>query len=192
MISITLMLCFVMVSGAVLASNRSYNTDIDLKTINKYIAENPHDPNLYFVKGQLLVSKNKTKKAKSEFEKVINIYPGFNEAYLELAQLGYRLEEYDEALQHIDTYLKSNPDDVKAMYTKGEILLGSGKYDEVLTLTDQMIELDNQNGKAYLLKGEANYELTNYDEAYESWQTSMKLGEVEAGVHLKYLFEPVW
>ena len=191
-IAIIWMMSFVLIGANTLASNRSLSTDIDLKTINKYISENPHDPNLYFVKGQLLAGKNRFKKAKTEFEKVINIYPSFSDAYLELAKVNLGLEENNEALRNINVYLKGNESDAEALFVKGRTLINSHKYEQVLSLSDQMIELNNENGKAYLLKGEANFELGNYDEAHENWHISMKLGEIEAGVHLKYLFEPVW
>ena len=188
----------VLILGVVLLANASFgfqdsaSSEIDLKTINNYIDDSPNDPNLYFVKGQILLNKNRTRKAKQLFEKVIDMYPKYDEAYYELAKVDYRLNDFESAGKNIDKYLIKNLDDVSAWYIKGEILMAKGEYEQVLVLADQILKIENENGKGHLLMGEANFELGEYDTAYENWRISMNLGEVKAAVHLKYLFEPVW
>jgi tetratricopeptide (TPR) repeat protein len=188
----------ILILGIVFLANLSFGsgelvrTEINLKTINSYIVDSPHDPNLYFVKGKILMDNNRIRKAKQTFEKVINMYPGYEEAYYELAKADFRLKDFDLALRNIEKYLLKNPDDVSAMFVKGEILIATEEYKQVLTIAEQILQIDDENGKAYLLKGESNFELGNYDTAYENWRISTNLGNVEAAVHLKCLFEPVW
>jgi tetratricopeptide (TPR) repeat protein len=120
------------------------------------------------------------------------MYPGYDEAYYKLAKTDFRLKDFDLALRNIEKYLLKNPDDVSAMFVKGEILIATEEYKQVLTIAEQILQIDDENGKAYLLKGESNFELGNYDTAYENWRISTNLGNVETAVHLKCLFEPVW
>lgn len=189
---VLMILGIVLLSNASFGSQDSARSDINLKIINSYIEDSPHDPNLYFVKGQILLENNRVRKAKQVFEKVINIYPEYDEAYYELAKTDYRLKEFDLALINVDRFLANNPADVSALFIKGEILIAAGKYTQALNVADQILEIDAENGKGYLIKGEANFELGEFDSAYENWRISMNLGDVEAEVHLKYLFEPVW
>ena len=190
-LAILLIMSFVVFTRPLLASEKPA-AELNLKTINRYIEENPNDPNLYFVKGQILFEKNRIKKSIQLFDKVLNMYPEYDEAYYELARAYNALENHETALMNIETYLMKNPEDISALILKVEIHMVSIDFNQALSVVDQVMNHDKYNGKAYLLKGEINYELGEFDAAYADWQKSMDLGEVEAGIHLKYLYRPVW
>ena len=60
---IILILGVVFLANVSFGSGDSVRSEINLKTINSYIEDNPHDPNLYFVKGQILMDNNRARKA---------------------------------------------------------------------------------------------------------------------------------
>ena len=178
--------------GQLMAKQKNPGVGITLKVINEYIKENPNDPNLYFVKAQILLENNKAKKAKRSLEKVICLYPKYSEAYLALAQIEIALKNYDLAQNRVNKYLSENPDNIEGKLVNGMISIATRQFDTTLNIADEILEINGENAEAYLLKGEALYELEKYDEAYESWYRSMQLGNNEAAIHLNYLFEPVW
>ena len=179
-----------LVSSAVFA--KSEYDGINLKTINEFIKENPHDPNLYFVKGQILLDQGKLKKAQESFETVLSIYPTYYEANFQLAQTFLKKGDYEQALESIDIFLEVNEENVDALNLKTRIFLLLGDFNSSLSISDGILEKDAYNGKAHLFRGEANFELGNFDAARSDWEKAKSLGEVEAGLHIKYLFKPVW
>jgi len=179
-------------SGTVLAGTEKQPTELTLKSINYFIKDNPIDPNLYFVKGELLFEKGRFKKAEQAYQQVLDLYPAFHEAHFELAKTQLKQKKYYSSLLNIDHYLELFPTDISAMIIKSEVLLNMGNFEDVIKITGKVLELDNYNGKAYLIKGEAEFELGNDDEARTNWQRAYDLGEIESGLHLRYLLEPVW
>jgi len=191
-IAIITILSLVVSFRPALADPQPSDTEINLKYIKNFIKENPNDPNLYFVKGQILIELNKYNAAQKAFETVISMYPEYDEAYLELANAQNHLGKYEEALMNINMYLSKHPTDISAIILSGQIQVAFGAFDKAITLADQALDLDAENGEAYLLKGEALYEAGNDNDAVYNWQKARELGQVEAELHLKYLFEPVW
>ena len=176
----------------VLAETNQLDSELNLKVINKFIKDNPKDPNLYFVKGQILTDQNRFRSAEKAFQNVIALYPAYDEAYFELARLQNELGDLENAFSNIQKYLSLNPEDISAIILLGRIQYFSGNFESAIFLSDQALNLDSYNGKAYLLKGEVYYETEDYESAYKNWQLAMDLGEIEAELHIKYLFKPVW
>ena len=187
---IVLMVCVLAFTEPLMAK-ASDSPVLSLEVLNTYIEDSPNDPNLYFVKGQLLLDMGKFRKAQKSFETVLDMYPNYYDANLELAKIFLRSAKYTSASTHIEKYLEKRPDDSSAKLINASIQLGMREFNLAKSIANKVLEVEPKNGKAYLVRGEANYELGEIDKAAQDWDTATELGETEAGIIKNQLIERI-
>ena len=70
-------------------------------------------------------------------EEAIRKYPDDAEGYADCADYYVEMEQYDEALRHLDKVLALDPDRMITQFERGTVLQCAGRYREALTAFDE-------------------------------------------------------
>jgi tetratricopeptide (TPR) repeat protein len=114
-----------------------------LKQADAYLARNPRDPQMRFLKGVILTEQNKSNEAIAVFTKLTEDYPALPEPYNNLAVLYAASGQYEKARIALDKAIHTNPTYATAYENLGDVhaKLASEAYDKAL-------QLDSKNGNA--------------------------------------------
>jgi tetratricopeptide (TPR) repeat protein len=118
-----------------------------LKQADAYLAKNPRDPQMRFLKGVILTEQNKSSEAITVFTKLTEDYPALPEPYNNLAVLYAANGQYEKARIALDKAIHTNPTYATAYENLGDVhaKLASEAYDKALQLDSK-----NSNAKAKL------------------------------------------
>lgn len=122
-----------------------------------------------------LFSSERYEEAMQCFDKVLQIDPGFADAWYYEGSILNTLGAPDEAVKYFDKALETNPDHTDAMYSKGVALFTLGDYRGAIEYFDMVLELDPENDKAWFSKGSTLFYLEEYEEAAECFDRVMEL-----------------
>ncbi|HWT72107.1 MAG TPA: tetratricopeptide repeat protein [Oxalicibacterium sp.] len=114
-----------------------------LKQADAYLAKNPRDPQMRFLKGVILTEQSKSNEAIAVFTKLTEDYPALPEPYNNLAVLYAASGQYEKARIALDKAIHTNPTYATAYENLGDVhaKLASEAYDKAL-------QLDSKNGNA--------------------------------------------
>lgn len=107
-----------------------------LARTNAYLARNPSDPQMRFMKGVLLTEQNKSEEAIAIFTKLTEDYKDLPEPYNNLAVLYASSGQYDKARVTLEKAIRTNPSYMTAYENLGDVYgrLASQAYDKALAL----------------------------------------------------------
>lgn len=107
-----------------------------LARTNAYLAKNPSDPQMRFMKGVLLTEQNKSEEAIAIFTKLTEDYKDLPEPYNNLAVLYASSGQYDKARVTLEKAIRTNPSYMTAYENLGDVYgrLASQAYDKALAL----------------------------------------------------------
>ncbi len=111
-----------------------------LNRADQYLATQPKDPQMRFIKGVILRDTGKTNEAIATFTKLTEDYPELPEPYNNLAVLYAGQSQFDKARNALEMAIKTNPSYSTAHENLGDIYakLASQAYNKAL-------QLDNSN-----------------------------------------------
>ncbi len=115
--------------------------------IDAFLAKNPRDMQMRFVKGVVLTEQGKTAEAITVFTKLTEDHPDLPEPYNNLAVLFAASGQYDKARAALDMAIRTNPSYATAYENLGDVhaKLASQAYDKALQL-----DSGNANAKSKL------------------------------------------
>ncbi len=118
-----------------------------MSKIDAYLAKNPRDMQMRFVKGVALTEQGKTAEAITVFTKLTEDHPDLPEPYNNLAVLFAASGQYDKARAALDMAIRTNPSYATAYENLGDVhaKLASQAYDKALQL-----DSGNANAKSKL------------------------------------------
>jgi len=101
-----------------------------------FLARNPRDAQMRFLKGVILTEQNKSAEAIAVFSKLTEDYPSLPEPYNNLAVLYASSGQYDKARTALDAAIRTNPSYATAYENLGDVhaRLASQAYDKALQL----------------------------------------------------------
>ncbi len=107
-----------------------------LARTNAFLAKNPADPQMRFMKGVLLTEQNKSDEAIAIFTKLTEDYKDLPEPYNNLAVLYAASGQYDKARVALEKAIRTNPSYMTAYENLGDVYgkLASQAYDKALAL----------------------------------------------------------
>lgn len=107
-----------------------------LQRANTYLAKNPKDAQVRFLKGLILADQNKSAEAIQIFTGLTEDYPELPEPYNNLAVLYAAQNKFDEAKNALEMAIRSHPNYTTAHENLGDIYakLASLSYDKALQL----------------------------------------------------------
>ncbi len=119
----------------------------------------PLDAKSAFDKGQAAVAEKKSVLAIAHFTKAIEIYPGFYDAHLALAQLYLDSNELEKAEAAFRQAMTVNPKGVRAMVSLGEVYRRQKKYEPAQKVLADALKLDNNSWESNFTLGRIYWEL---------------------------------
>ena len=141
---------FLAVLSLILASASAFATEVDeinrqfrqgdlngaLQRANTYLANNPKDAQVRFLKGLILADQNKSTEAILVFTGLTEDFPELPEPYNNLAVLYAAQNKFDEAKNALEMAIRSHPNYTTAHENLGDIYakLASLSYDKALVL----------------------------------------------------------
>ncbi len=126
-----------------------------------------------FIQGQFKFMDEEFEASIELFSKVLEIDPGFSDAYQARAVARLRSGDEKGALADIDKAIECAPENAKYHYRKGAILFKSGELDEALECLSRAIDLDPALAPAYALRGHL------YEKAGDEENASADLSRAE-------------
>ncbi|MCF7919758.1 MAG: tetratricopeptide repeat protein [Candidatus Cloacimonetes bacterium] len=109
--------------------------------------------------------------AQDSYEKAISLNDSLNVAYLELGNLLYEQEYYDEALPYLEEAMKRFPDDDMLNKKLAKAYQKTGKINSAIKQYNDLIAANPNNLKAYYNLANAYITINDYDLALKTAQT---------------------
>ncbi len=136
------------------------NQEVVYSKIKEYVERFPNRIEGHNLMAVSLWERGEIKQAIEEYEKLLEIDPGFTPAYNHLGYLEYSNGNFNKALRHFDKYLQLLPDQANPHDSRGEILMAVGRYDEALDEFKTAYQIEPQfdfvlyhMAEAYMAKG---------------------------------------
>jgi tetratricopeptide (TPR) repeat protein len=134
-----------------------------------------------FDKGRDAARNKKWDEAAKGFQKAVELYPGYAEAWCELGKTQMELKELDQARKSLDASIQA---DGKYLPPYGALLAmesQSQNWKGVVDVTDRLIELAPRSSPGvYFLGAAAQFRLQNLDAAEKRARDGIKLDEGHA------------
>ncbi len=145
-------------------------------TISAISLQAPKDAKKAFDKGRDLLKKKKDPEAAKEFEKAVEIYPKYANAWFELGRLKEHQNDAEGAVKAYGQALAADARYLNPYRQLAGIYVKEQKWKDAADTTSRLIKLDPVDfADAYFYNSVANYYLKNYDEAEKSVREAQKL-----------------
>ena len=154
-------------------------TDLDaerrITELEKMAAEYPEDENVYFALGNAFYDQAMPLEARTNYDKALELNPGFNKARINLAMLYAETAAPDTALIILEEALRIDPSDPKAYNNLGMVHYSLGNNDRAVKAYTKAIEFDPDNVEARYNLGLAFAETGLLMEAVREWRVVLEL-----------------
>ncbi|MDT0602417.1 XrtA/PEP-CTERM system TPR-repeat protein PrsT [Thalassotalea castellviae] len=119
------------------------------------------------LKGRALFNKNNTVLAQAEYQDALELNPRNYEAFLGLAQVAYKRNQYEEALKYIEQTLKLSPLNTNAMQMKASIYQIKGDIDQAIKAISEAIAINVKHFPALLTRASILIEQQKFNQALD-------------------------
>ena len=110
----------------------------------------------YYLMGNECVTKAKdTRAAHANFDKAIELYPEFVDAWVRKGVTYFDEDNPEEAERCLNRALQIQPNNFKAIYNRGKLRLFTGRTEEAISDLDRATSLKPENAGAHQFFGEA-------------------------------------
>ena len=132
---------------------------------------------LLYLKGQCLRESTDHYQAIQILEEALTLWPAYDSLHYAIGEIyAFRLDKYEQGLQHFNRLLSVNADFSEGMFGKAYCHYKLGNYSEALINVDQYLQQSETKGSGYLLKGKILHRLHRTDQACDAWQNAARLG----------------
>lgn len=138
-------------------------------TLREILAEDPNHAEANFLLGIALVQTNQLMAALPSLEIAADSDVYVVPAGLLLSSTQFRTKKYEDAIRTCDRVLEIDPDNLTALFTRGQTHLAMGDTEEALVHADLLLGYRPNAQNAIILKTEALVELGRHDEAESIW-----------------------
>lgn len=98
-----------------------------IESVSKRIATEPHNANLYFLRGELYRAHADWKPAEADYTRAAELDPRMAEVDLARGKLLFESGRTPEAKAKLDEYLAGHPNNVDALITRAQLLARAGR-----------------------------------------------------------------
>ena len=124
---------------------KSINVENSISDTKK-IENQPNTEGLrYFMNGQLLMNQGDFAMAIIEFQQALNLDPNVGEIHLAIAECYWNIGKPELSKNHLETAIKKDPNDPKALQMIADQLIIQKKYDEAEKYFFQLRKLNPEN-----------------------------------------------
>lgn len=168
----------------------------EIAKLNKEIALNPEDPELYNKRAKLLYEKEKLDEAFADIRTALNLDSSKADYFLTLSDIYFGKGKIKNCRQSIEKAMNLEPENTDALVKYAELQLYFEEYKSTLEYIEKALAIDKLNAKAYFMKGMA-YKLsgdtaravlnfqTTVDQDPEYYHAFIQLGLLYATKHSK-------
>ncbi len=110
-----------------------------------------------------------------KYLKVVEIDPGFYQAYYQLGVIAAKQGNYDEAISKYRAALEKNPEFYKGWFAVALVQKRQGDVDGAMESLQKVVDIHPGYAKAYGTMGEIYYDQKKYDEAASVLQTAIQV-----------------
>jgi tetratricopeptide (TPR) repeat protein len=103
--------------------------------------------------------------------------------HTELADTFFSRRDYTNALIEYQTVVKEDPNNFKAHFMLGKVLMGMSDFEEASSEFDKVIAIRQTSADAHLMKGEALRMLGKYEDAENEYKQTLKIDASNALAH---------
>jgi tetratricopeptide (TPR) repeat protein len=172
-------------SGAKVTSGKeSTSTGVSVAEASQHV---PKGAQKEYEKGIKLGEKQQFDKALISFNRAIEQFPEYFQAFTQRGHLRVSMGQIEEAEKDFDQALELNPQYEPALRGTGICKIREGKYAEALRDLDQAVTKEPRDASAYLFLGFVNASLDRREEARAALLKALSLdavGSARAHVHL--------
>lgn len=144
-----------------------------LALFDQILSVTPADGDVWFERGQLLLTVGEIKAAEQSFVKTCQLMPKNSAAWLELGNVKKILQQNEEALQAFTQAINCAPNLPEAFNNRGTIHKLLGNREEALADFTEAIRLNPQHLYAYLNRGALLLELKRLDFAQLDFERAL-------------------
>jgi type IV pilus biogenesis/stability protein PilW len=149
------------------------------------------DALIYFNSGVDLYHQRDYAKAIQAYQKVIEIDPGYAEAYNNLGIIYQEAGDFDRALSAYQKAIEINPKYEKALNNLGVLLYLKGRYEESIRAFQKALTLNANNIESHINLGILFKKQGQVDQAIESYHRALAINPLhgEANYNMGLLYE---
>jgi tetratricopeptide (TPR) repeat protein len=125
--------------------------------------------------GNALFQKGKEDEAIAQYQKAVEINPGYAEARNNLGNVLLQQGKVDEAIVQLQRALEIKPDFADAHNNLGNALLQQGKVDEAMEHVLRALQINSDSANAHDILGNAFLQKGNVDGAILEYQAALQL-----------------
>ncbi len=130
----------------------------------------------YYILGNVSITEAKDPKAAlANYDKAIELYPDYTDAYIRKGVTLMNMGEHQQALSIFNGILNKRPHLFKARYNRGKLWMKLKVYENAVLDFDKATSLNPQHSQAHQLFGDALYQTGKEDEAEIQWEKAIKL-----------------
>ena len=142
----------------------------------KAILEKSQDvPEVHLNLGTVYSVKKDNAAAEAEFQKAMELRPGYTDAASSLARLYQSMGQADKAMAIMDQATGANPSDAKAQFSRGLVLMNGGKTEDAAKAFEQAAAADPSMAEAYYWLGSQLLNLGRTDDAAKAYEKYLAL-----------------
>ena len=168
-------LCFERNRRTATSIDRDQGSSENIGSLSDVISANANDPEAYNVRGSAYGRAGNYKAAMNDFDRAIEINPGFYQAYANRALIHRRLGALGNAASDYNRALQLNPQYDAAYIGRGNLYRNAGRTNEAFADFERAIQLDTTDPRAYHNRGLIYQSRGQHDFAIEDFSTAISL-----------------
>ncbi len=130
---------------------------------------------IHFFKGAVYAIKGKGDQAIGEYNRAIEINPGFAIAYRARGKAYLKKRQYDKAISDYNKAIKLDPKYSMAYHHRGFTYYCQGQYEKAITDCSKAIEINPKSVMAYINRGKAYADKGQYDQAISDYTKAIEI-----------------
>ena len=149
------------------------------EALTKWQRRKPVQAYKHFAKGNYM-NLEQALDAIKKYDKAIELYPSFVEAYSSRGEAKNNLGQYLEAIKDYNTTIEFIPDHAFAHRNRGKAWSNLGRYKAAIKDFNEALKVMPDHAFTYLNRGFAWYRLDNYKAAIKDFDKAIKLNPADA------------
>jgi tetratricopeptide (TPR) repeat protein len=162
--------------------------NVDGLTISVTSALAPKDAHKAYEKGVAAASKRNAEEAQKNFEKAVELYPKYSEAWFNLGLLQEQRDHVEEARKAYEQAIAAEPKFVRPYERLSWLAVHESKWQELVERTDQWLRLDPANSPdAYYLSSVGNLQTEHIDIAEKNAREAIRMDPAKKNMRTRYV-----
>jgi len=153
---------------------------------NDVIGQYPDIPFVYNNRGNAFIAEGEYERAFADFNKAIELDPGYFMAYYNRGNFCLGEKKYEQALAEYSKVIELNPKYIEAYINRGSVLKNINRFEEAINDYNKAIDLNPKYYKTYYNRANAFKSRNQYDRALDDYNKAIELNPnyIEAYINL--------